>query len=480
MKYPQIKIAIVSSLIFLLFFIRHGMAQNVTVTLSSEKQVILGFGGMNCPTWSVNLTADQTTMAFGNGTGQLGMTILRLMVNPNSGSWSSELTVAKKAVSLGATVFASPWNAPSSMLSNRHVKASSYGAYADHLNSFVTYMKDNGVELYAISVQNEPDYGDWTQWSAQEIVTFLKQNASVIQTKVIAPESFQYRKAMSDPILNDAAALANMDILGAHLYGTQLRDFPYPLFKEKGAGKELWMTEVYTESQNDADLWPMALDVATNIHNSMVEAEFNVYTWWYIRRSYGMLKENGQISKRGHCMSQFTKFVRPGAHRVDATKSPTTGVNVSAYKSKNNDSLIIVAVNTTTSSKTVNFTIAGGSAASLAKYTTSGSKSLAQDGSATVSNGSFSGTLDAQSVSTWVGSLTNVGIVNSDAGKTTGPLSIPAKESSNYTVYDLNGRRVSSNRIDALGGWRSALNLGVYIIKNEKSGCSGSIKIIYQ
>ena len=46
------------------------------------------------------------------------------------------------------------------MLNGDHIKASSYGAYADHLNSFVAYMKDNGVDLYAVSVQNEPDDGD--------------------------------------------------------------------------------------------------------------------------------------------------------------------------------------------------------------------------------------------------------------------------------------------------------------------------------
>jgi glucuronoarabinoxylan endo-1,4-beta-xylanase len=386
MKPLRLKIAIVIGICVSVFPHYKVNAQTVTISLSNVKQTIKGFGGMNCPTWGVDLTADQRTTAFGNGQGQLGMTILRLMVPENSGSFSREVATAKRAVELGATVFASPWNPPSAMMETvngkRHLKTNMYADYATHLNSFVTYMKNNGVDLYAISVQNEPDYGDWTQWSSQEIVTFLKQNASTIQTKVIAPESFQYRKTMSDPILNDATALANIDMLGAHLYGTQLRDFPYPLFKEKGVGKELWMTEVYTESNNDADLWPMALDVATNIHNAMVEAEFNVYTWWYIRRSYGMIKENGQISKRGYCMSQFTKFIRPGANRVDATKNPTTGVNISAYKSKNNDSLIIVAVNTTTSSKSVNFTIAGGSATSLSKYTTSGSKSMALDGSA--------------------------------------------------------------------------------------------------
>ena len=437
---------------------------------------------MNCPTWGVDLTADQRTKAFGNGSDQLGMTILRIMVPDNSGSWSRELATAKRAVELGAIVFASPWNPPSSMREtvngSNHLKSGSYAAYADHLNSFVTYMKDNGVDLYAISVQNEPDYGDWTHWSAQEIVTFLKQNASKIDCRIIAPESFQYRKNMSDPILNDDDALAEMDILGAHLYGTQVKDMPYPLFKEKGEGKELWMTEVYhpNSQDNSADRWPEALQVAVNIHNSMVEAEFNAYVWWYIRRSYGMIKENGRISKRGYCMAHFTKFVRPGAVRVDATKNPVNGVNVSAYKSRNDDSLVIVAVNTNGSSQTINFTIDGGKATSLAKYTTSTSKNLAADGNATVSeNGSFSGTLESNSVSTWVGNVTGTGTITSEAEKKVAPTVISVNELSNYSVYDLTGRQLDGRRISAPG--RPGGNTGLYIVTKGGAGSARLVQV---
>ena len=36
-------------------------------------------------------------------------------------------------------------------------------------------MRNNGVNLYAISVQNEPDYAsEWTWWTSTEIVNFLK------------------------------------------------------------------------------------------------------------------------------------------------------------------------------------------------------------------------------------------------------------------------------------------------------------------
>ncbi len=416
MKNHYFKIEIAICIAVLSFLIYQPAAQNAVVNLNSEKQAIKGFGGINCPAWISDLTADQTTTAFGNGTGQIGMTILRIMVNDNSSNWSKEVATAKRAAELGAIVFASPWNPPGSMCETvngkKRLKYDSYNKYADHLNSFVTYMKDNGVNLYAISIQNEPDYADdWTWWTPQEILNFMKINASTILTKVIAPESFQYIKTMSDPILNDPAALANMDILGAHLYGTQVKDFPYTLFKQKGNEKELWMTEHYTESKNDADNWPLALDVATEIHNAMVEAEFNAYVWWYIRRSYGMIKENSQVSKRGYCMAQFSKFIRPGYKRVDATKNPTSGVYVSAYK--NSDDVVIVAVNTNASSKTINFSIDGTKVTSFTKYTTSSSKNVANLGNVNVTSGAFSAALDAQSVSTWVGKGNTTGLIKS-------------------------------------------------------------------
>jgi hypothetical protein len=140
------------------------------------------------------------------------------------------VTVDRSRVSLvpgipGAKVIASPWNPPASMTESfsggKRLRYDSYGAYAQHLNDFTAFMADNGVHLYGISVQNEPDYAqDWTAWTSSEIVRFLHENAGTIGTKVIAPESFQYRKNMSDPILNDATALANVDIIGSHLYGT--------------------------------------------------------------------------------------------------------------------------------------------------------------------------------------------------------------------------------------------------------------------
>ena len=55
-------------------------AQSVTVDCATEYQKIRGFGGMNMPGWIADLTTDQVKLAYGNGDGQLGLSILRVKV----------------------------------------------------------------------------------------------------------------------------------------------------------------------------------------------------------------------------------------------------------------------------------------------------------------------------------------------------------------------------------------------------------------
>jgi len=394
-------------------------ASDAVINLASEKQVIRGFGGMNHPAWIGDLTAAQRDTAFGNGQNQLGFSILRIFVDPDPNNWHREVATAQRAIQLGAIVFASPWNPPSNMVETfnrngdvnaKRLKYDMYDEYAQHLNNFVSYMSNNGVDLYAISVQNEPDYAhEWTWWTPQEMLRFMKENAGTIQTKVIAPESFSYLKNMSDPILNDPQALANMDILGAHTYGTSFSNFPYPLFKQKGAGKDLWMTEVYypNSNTNSADLWPEALDVAYHIHHNLVDAEFQAYVWWYIRRQYGPMKEDGTISKRGYAMAHYSKFVRPGYVRIDATKNPNTNVYVSAYKGDNK--AVIVAVNRGSSDQSQKFVLQNGSATTVSRWMTNSSNNMAAGSTINVSGNSFTAVLPANSVTTFVADYSSSG-----------------------------------------------------------------------
>ncbi|KUO07745.1 glycoside hydrolase family 30 beta sandwich domain-containing protein [Streptomyces sp. DSM 15324] len=387
-------------------------AATVIVDPSAARQTIRGFGGMNHTVWVSDLTPAQRDTAFGNSEGQLGFSVLRIPVHEDRANWTREVATARRATELGATVIASPWNPPAQMVETfvhgsqtdaRRLRYTMYGAYAQHLNDFVGFMKNNGVSLYAISVQNEPDYAhDWTWWTPNEMIRFLRENAGSISTKVIAPESFQYVKSFSDPILNDPQALANLDILGAHLYGTPYGNFPYPLFKQRGGGKELWMTEVYHPNSSDsADLWPQALDVAEHIHRAMVDGEFQAYVWWYIRRGYGPMREDGRISKRGANMAHFSKFVRPGHVRIDATPNPQAGVYTSAYRGGGSQ-VVIVAINKGASPVSQPFTLRNNTSSGVSSWLTDASRNLAPQGRVSMSGGSFTGQLPARSVTTFV------------------------------------------------------------------------------
>ncbi len=398
----------------------HAQGTNdAVVYLDSTHQVIRGFGAANILQWRPDMTDSEIETAFGTEEGQLGFSILRLRIQPQNTLWSTNVATARKAYEMGAMIIAAPWNPPDEMLDpesdQKRINPDMYTEYAYHLDDFNYFMEQNGVPIYAISVQNEPDFGDWTRWTAEEMLTFMRDYAPFIQTKVMAPESFQFRHSFSDPILNDSVACENLDIIGGHIYGGGA--VSYPLATSKG--KELWMTEHYTDSQNSGNLWPMALDVGTDIHRVM-NAGMSAYVWWYIVRYYGPISDGtmssgdkGDVTKRGYIMSQYSRFIRPGYYRIECDDYPQNNVFVSAYKDNASSRAVIVAVNTSTEAKEQTFTFQNGSFEMATPYVTSETKNCFQENNLSISDGSFSVTLDGQSVTTFVASGNATTVENS-------------------------------------------------------------------
>lgn len=394
------------------------------IDTSTEHQTIRGFGGINHPEWAGDLTQAQRQTAFGNGENELGLTVLRVFVNPDSSQWNRALPTAQFATQMGVTVFASPWEPPASLTESGgsngklHLPKSNYAAYAKHLNDFGTYMKANDVDLYAISVQNEPDYAsEWTYWSTDETTDFIANYGDQItSTRLMSPESFQYApenaswvsdggKKFYRKILNNSKAMANCDVFGTHFYGTQRSWMDFPDLEN--SGKEIWMTEVYVPNsdKDSANRYPEALQVSENIHNAMVVGNMSAYTWWYIRRNYGLMTEDGKISKRGYCMAQYSKYVRPGDVRIDATEQPADNVYVSAYKGDDNQ-VTIVAINKGTESYSQQFAVdADAQITEVDRYRTSASENLAKTENMEHDSSSFWAQLPAESVSTFVVTL---------------------------------------------------------------------------
>ncbi len=393
-------------------------AGDATVNLAGTRQSISGFGASSAWCGAINDSVMNSLY------GDLGYSILRLRIEEGIGDawktgnfskWANELSNAKKASAKGAKVFASPWNPPASMQEGfsksddsdaKRLRYDKYTEYVQYLNAYVKYMKDNGVDLYAISVQNEPDYAkDWTWWTPQEMLNFMKNYAGSINCKVMAPESFQYLKNMSDPILNDAGALANMDILGCHFYGTSTANMAYPLYQQKSEGKELWMTEKYFDDDSIGNI----MSLSKEIHDSMVTGNMNAYIYWWITWPNGLATSSGTIYKRAYVLGQYSKYIRPGYNRVDATANPNTNVYVSAYKGSSK--IVIVAINQGTSAVNQNFVLQNGITSKVSAYVTDSSRNMAAGSSINVSNGSFTAQLSPQSITTFVGDLGSVGPV---------------------------------------------------------------------
>ena len=227
-------------------------AQTVdSINFSTTYQTIRGFGTSTA--WQPVLNSTQANNLFGTGTGEVGFTILRSRIDPSSttggSNWQTELQNAQQAQKINSQVivFATPWTPPAAWKSNGSVDDGSlltadYDNFANYLNAFIAYEKAGGVNLYAISVQNEPDYlPDYEScgYTGAQMDAFVAQEGSKINTKLMMPESDTFNTSESDPTLNDSNAVGYVSIVAGHTYGTN----PFYYTNAKNKGKDVWMTE---------------------------------------------------------------------------------------------------------------------------------------------------------------------------------------------------------------------------------------------
>lgn len=358
------------------------------------------------------MTNEEINTAFGTENGQLGFSILRLRVPHQQSEFYRNVSTAQSAHSLGVTLIASPWSPPPEIKTNEdpvggELEEVYYDDFAAHLDSFVDYMAENDAPIYAISVQNEPDINvsyESCDWSASQMVKFIKENAPSIGTRVMAPESYRFRREMSDPILNDTDACSNLDIVAGHIYGGGLESYPLA----EGKGKEVWMTEHLFGQYDSGNVWSWALDVALEMNNVM-NAGMSAYIWWYIVRYYGPISdgtndsgEKGDVTKRGYVMSQFSRFIRPGYLRVECDDNPQRDVFASAYIDTSSSRVVIIAINSSSQAKNQTFIFQNGIVEIVRPYVTSETKNCNREDYILVTNDSLNVTLDAESVTTFV------------------------------------------------------------------------------
>jgi glucuronoarabinoxylan endo-1,4-beta-xylanase len=359
------------------------------------------------------LTSNQANTLFGSSPGQLGLSILRVRIDPGgSGNWGTELGNAQEAQALGAIIIASPWSPPASMTSNGStiggsLNTSSYASYAYYLQSFVNYMAGGGVNLYAISMQNEPDanvtYESCT-WTGAQMDTWVANEGSILSTKLMMPESESFITSYSDPTLNDSAAVGYVSIVAGHIYGTKPTYYTNAINK----GKDVWMTEHYLSPSGAQPTIADALTAAKEISDSMEVADYNAYLWWWLRdwnagggvTNTGLLDANDNPTYYGLALGQFSNFVRPGYVRASATYNPGSGnVYVTAYEGTHS---VIVAINMGTTAVSQQFVLKNQTISTMTPYQTSATESIAQLNGVTLTGNSFIYSLPAQSITTFV------------------------------------------------------------------------------
>ena len=91
----------------------------------------------------------------------------------------------------------------------------------------------------------------------------ISQNVSVSAADTGGKKFYQ-------KIMNNSKAFENCDVFGTHFYGTQRTWMDYPELENC----------VYTDSNNDADLWPNALNVSENIYKGLVVGNMSAYVGW--------------------------------------------------------------------------------------------------------------------------------------------------------------------------------------------------------
>jgi glucuronoarabinoxylan endo-1,4-beta-xylanase len=346
---------------------------DITVNTGTRYQTIDGYGAATA-IWGGNWSTAETQTLVGMGPNQLGLSIVRTGISPVSSEWATHVNALKTAKSYGSNVkiLGSPWTAPAAWKTNNSringgkLRTDYYDDYANHLNSYVQYMRGQGVTIDVTSVQNEPDWHpdyDSMDWSGTELRNFVRdQGAKVQNTKLMVAEAVNLNYSYTDPTLNDAAARNNIGYIGGHLYGTEAsgRLKSYPLAEQHG--KPVWMTEwnLHAADGNGSNIWGNPSnqtvwnetldDIMRTVHRAM-EGNWSAYVWWYGKRYYSFIGDGesaygttaGAPLKRGYAFSQYAKYVRPGYQRVALTKSSKASpLEVTAYQGGGKVTLVIL------------------------------------------------------------------------------------------------------------------------------------------
>ncbi|HVT06876.1 MAG TPA: glycoside hydrolase [Polyangia bacterium] len=402
-----------------------GTAQSGDISVDPTKtyQVVDGFG--EADVWQGSSSAAMQTLLFDPVNG-IGLTLLRVGIESASGKsvmmGNAGIADGKACVKYAGAdckVWAAPWSPPASMKNNNNVnggasndtlKTEDYDAWASLLAAFPAYYKQqSGVDLYAISAQNEPDFNPTYEaciYDKNQMVKFIdalgpKLAALSPPVKVLAAEPDNWGNlwggdGYGPAIIADPMANMYVGPIATHDYGnTSAGTYARPAPPSNNT-HHVWETEC-----TPGDTGPIT--IATMVYAAFTTGGVNGWHYWWTE---AFVPNVNSPPPQVYALGNFSKFVRPGYYRVDVSGAPKASGSVPlvvAFTNKSDGTVAIVVVNGGNAAQ-VSFFVAGNAwPASVTPYVTTSSSKLAAGTAIPVTGGRFSASLEAKSVTTFVG-----------------------------------------------------------------------------
>jgi glucuronoarabinoxylan endo-1,4-beta-xylanase len=401
-----------------------GTAQtgDITITPATTYQTMDGFGIADVWIGKSVHTAGLRKL-FWDPVDGIGMTLLRVGIDSTGKIMGDAAFVdAPDVVKFGGKVWAAPWSPPANLKDNNnlnnggHLNTSGYDTWATTLAAFPAYFKQNaGVDLWGLSAQNEPDFVASYQsciFSASQMNAWIKVLGPKLAAlnppvKLIAAEPDVWSHTWNDgdkygtAITGDAAASALVEIIATHDYGSNNKSYTRPA-PPAGVKQHVWETEIYYDEPKGSGKIDAGLAIARGIYSGVTGGGASGWHYWWTTHFMDGGTE-ASPPKRVYTMGNYSKFVRPGYVRVGVSGVPST-VHMVPFVSPNDGTVAVVVLNEGNSAVPLSFFVAGaGWPTTVTPYVTSATANLAAGTPITVTAGRFSGSVEAQSVTTFVG-----------------------------------------------------------------------------
>jgi glucuronoarabinoxylan endo-1,4-beta-xylanase len=265
-----------------------------------------------------------------------------------------------------------------------------YTNYANWLIQGIQMYKDAGLDVYAISPQNEPGFSQtfnsctYTTFWYKDMINAVAPAVKAAHPgiKIFGSENMlelegasnNYPYFFTTAIKNNATATSNIDILAYHGYSdgvnassganlalywaNTVQQFAQPM------GKKQWMTETsgYVDTWETSASKPGAFNLAMDIYSALYYGNVSGWVWWQGSETTSTTGEfalfSNTIGKKYYASKNFYRYIRPDAVRVASTSS-NSDVLVLAFKNSRINTTTVVVLNSSTSSKTVNLSTVG-------------------------------------------------------------------------------------------------------------------------